>query len=47
MMKKAKGVHKSLGRGGGYARVTEVTIKQPVRKTKRPPAANQRRPGGK
>jgi hypothetical protein len=39
MMKKAKGVHKSLGRGGGYARVTEITIKT----TKRPPAANQRR----
>jgi hypothetical protein len=46
MMKKAKGVHKSLGRGGGYARVTEVTIKQPVRETKAPAAA-PRRPGGK
>jgi hypothetical protein len=41
-MKKTKGVHKSLGRGG-YARVTEITIKT----TKRPPAANQRRQGGK
>jgi hypothetical protein len=39
MMKKTKGVHKALGRGG-RVRVTEITIKsRPVRV----PAANQRR----
>jgi hypothetical protein len=44
MMKKTKGV-KALGRGG-RARVIEVTLKPPVRKTK-VPAAAPRRPGGK
>jgi hypothetical protein len=43
MNKRVKGTHKALGRGG-RACVIEVTLKQPVRKTKAPAP---RRPGGK